>query len=531
MIRHRTRNQVWVFDLFKLGVLLILALVLFYFWQAAARESAVVSAPAAAPPTAIPPTEPPATAPQEEATATPQPAAETGDNTATPPAAEVPPTEPPPAPAAPTINPLPASLTTGVVELSGTGEPGSSVEIVANGQVIGVAPVGADGTWSFTADLPDAGDYTLIARAQTAAGAAPVESEPLALSLSLPQIAPPEFSLPDVNFAAGEVALSGRGEPGGIVEIVANGQVIGTAPVGADGTWSFTAKTLDPGDYNLTLRSLAANGDVLAESEAVAINVAAPQMAAPALTVPAEALPAGEVELSGSGEPGSEVAIVIDGQVVGQTTVGSDGTWKFTTNLPAAGDYQIAVQALDAGGAVLAESDAATVSATAPQIAAPALDVPAGDIEAGAVTLTGSGEPNSQVEVLVDGKTVGLANVSASGRWRLNTRLDEAGTYEVTVRAVDAAGTVVAAAEPVQLSVAAPAPHAATAEDGQAYIVQADDWLSKLADKFYGDMFTYPTIVDATNAKAATDSTFATIDNPDLIEIGWKLWIPAAPAE
>ncbi|MCG3208083.1 MAG: hypothetical protein FOGNACKC_01684 [Anaerolineae bacterium] len=521
MIRHRTRNQVWVFDLFKLSVLLILALLLFYFWQAAARESAIVSAPTAAPPTAIPPTEPPTAAP--EATATTQPA------TATPTPS---PTEPPPAPAAPTINPLPAGLTAGVVELSGTGEPGSSVEIVANGQVIGTAPVGTDGTWSIAADLPDAGDYSLIARTQAAAGAAAIESEPLALSLSLPQIPPPEFSLPDVNFAAGGVALSGTGEPGGIVEIVANGQVIGTAPVGDDGTWSFTAKTLDPGDYNLSLRSLAANGDVLAESEAVAINVAAPQMAAPELTVPAEALPAGEVELSGRGEPGSEVAIVIDGRVVGQTTVGSDGTWKFTANLPAAGNYQIAVQALDAGGAVLAESDAATVSVTAPQIAVPALDVPAGDIEAGAVTLTGSGEPNSQVEVLVDGKTVGLANVSASGRWRLNTRLDEAGAYEVIVQAVDAAGAVITAAEPVQLSVVAPAPQAATpAGDGQAYIVQADDWLSKLADKFYGDMFTYPTIVDATNTKAATDSSFATITNPDLIEIGWKLWIPAAPAE
>ncbi len=59
------------------------------------------------------------------------------------------------------------------------------------------------------------------------------------------------------------------------------------------------------------------------------------------------------------------------------------------------------------------------------------------------------------------------------------------------------------------------------------YSVQADDWLSKLADKFYGDLFAYPAIFDATNAMAATDSSYATIANADLIEPGWKLCIPS----
>lgn len=64
--------------------------------------------------------------------------------------------------------------------------------------------------------------------------------------------------------------------------------------------------------------------------------------------------------------------------------------------------------------------------------------------------------------------------------------------------------------------------------EGQSYTVQTGDWLSKLADKFYGDTQAWQVIVDATNAKAATDSTFAPITNPNLIEVGQKLWIPAA---
>lgn len=59
-------------------------------------------------------------------------------------------------------------------------------------------------------------------------------------------------------------------------------------------------------------------------------------------------------------------------------------------------------------------------------------------------------------------------------------------------------------------------------------IVQADDWLSKLAEKFLGDVLAFPAIAEATNAKAATDSSYATIDNVDIIEPGWKLCIPEA---
>jgi hypothetical protein len=62
----------------------------------------------------------------------------------------------------------------------------------------------------------------------------------------------------------------------------------------------------------------------------------------------------------------------------------------------------------------------------------------------------------------------------------------------------------------------------------QDYSVQADDWLSKLADKFYGDILAYPAIVEATNVAAQADGSYATITNPDLIEIGWKICVPSA---
>jgi phosphate transport system substrate-binding protein len=63
---------------------------------------------------------------------------------------------------------------------------------------------------------------------------------------------------------------------------------------------------------------------------------------------------------------------------------------------------------------------------------------------------------------------------------------------------------------------------------GQDYVVVADDWLSKLADKYLGNPLAYPAIVEYTNKKNAEDSSYAKITNPDLIEVGWKVYIPSA---
>ena len=81
----------------------------------------------------------------------------------------------------------------------------------------------------------------------------------------------------------------------------------------------------------------------------------------------------------------------------------------------------------------------------------------------------------------------------------------------------------------VMLAIASILPGVATADsppNGEDYVVQADDWLSKLADKFYGDPLAYLIIFDGTNAKATEDDSYAPIADPNIIEIGQKLFIP-----
>src|SRR5262245_14935245 len=62
--------------------------------------------------------------------------------------------------------------------------------------------------------------------------------------------------------------------------------------------------------------------------------------------------------------------------------------------------------------------------------------------------------------------------------------------------------------------------------EGEVYVVQADDRLSKIAEKYYQDTTSSSFIVQATTAKAIEDPSFTPLPNPDLLEIGQKLWIP-----
>ncbi len=65
-----------------------------------------------------------------------------------------------------------------------------------------------------------------------------------------------------------------------------------------------------------------------------------------------------------------------------------------------------------------------------------------------------------------------------------------------------------------------------TANCAQTYIVAQGDWLSTIAQKLLGDVKAYTAIQQATNEAASSDSSFATITDPNKIEVGQKLCIP-----
>jgi fermentation-respiration switch protein FrsA (DUF1100 family) len=74
-----------------------------------------------------------------------------------------------------------------------------------------------------------------------------------------------------------------------------------------------------------------------------------------------------------------------------------------------------------------------------------------------------------------------------------------------------------------------PAPAAAqTASCAQTVTVQAGDTLSTIAGRMLSDASAYDRILAATNAAAAIDESFATLESANRLNIGWKLCIPGA---
>ncbi len=90
-------------------------------------------------------------------------------------------------------------------------------------------------------------------------------------------------------------------------------------------------------------------------------------------------------------------------------------------------------------------------------------------------------------------------------------------------------GLVLAAAVLLS-SIALPAPAMAQTACAQTVTVQAGDTLSTIAGRTLGNAAAYDRIIAATNAAAASDDSFATIESANRLAIGWKLCIPAGNA-
>ena len=64
-------------------------------------------------------------------------------------------------------------------------------------------------------------------------------------------------------------------------------------------------------------------------------------------------------------------------------------------------------------------------------------------------------------------------------------------------------------------------------QGGETYTIQADDWLSKIAEKQYGDPLAYSAIVYYNNLQAAEDETINVIEDPNSVEVGWTIFLPS----
>lgn len=158
------------------------------------------------------------------------------------------------------------------------------------------------------------------------------------------------------------------------------------------------------------------------------------------------------VTIEGTGEPGAEVEVVINGNTE-TTTVDPDGNWTVDfegDTFPGDGSHEVDVTVTDPDGEVTELEGPEVVIDTTP----PVVEVESGTDSTGdsfnetvhtasGVTITGTSEPGAAIEVVIDGHTQ-TTTVDENGNWSVNFGTDQLGggeyTTEATITATDSFG-------------------------------------------------------------------------------------------
>ncbi|KDR59107.1 hypothetical protein APPUASWS_001105, partial [Arthrospira platensis str. Paraca] len=355
------------------------------------------------------------------------------------------------APDAPTITTTGATKDT-TPEITGTAEPGSTVEIFLDGTSLGTATADDSGNWTFTpATALAEGEFSFTASATDAAGNTSDESTTVSLTVDTSAPDAPEITTSDITNGV----IEGTAEPGSTVEVFLDGNSIGTATADGDGNWTFTPATaLAEGEFSFTASATDAAGNTSDESTTVSLTVDTSAPDAPEITT--SDITNGVIE--GTAEPGSTVEVFLDGNSIGTATADGDGNWTFTpATALAEGEFSFTASATDAAGNTSDEST--TVSLTVDTSAPDAPEITTSDITNGVIE--GTAEPGSTVEVFLDGNSIGTATADGDGNWTFTpaTALAE-GEFSFTASATDAAGNTSDESTTVSLTVDTSAPDA-----------------------------------------------------------------------
>ncbi|MGP4955711.1 BapA/Bap/LapF family large adhesin [Pseudomonas helleri] len=312
--------------------------------------------------------------------------------------------------------------------LTGKGEAGSTVIVKnADGEQVGTAVVGADGSFEVTLDAAQGNGTTLEVTLTDKAGNVSTAT-PVVVGEAVAPEAPT-----DLVVSADGLTVTGKGEPGSTVTIKDSaGNVIGTGTVGDDGNFDVTLGTAQTNGETLGVTLTSPGGLTSPSISVIAGDTTAPE-APTNLAVSDDGL-----ALTGKGEAGSTV-IVKDaaGLQIGAGVVDAEGNFSITLDSAQTNGQTLNVTLTDKAGNISQVGSVVAGDTTAPE-------APTGlGVSADGLTLSGKGEVGSTVTVKdAAGNVIGSGPVGADGSFEITLDPAQTNGETLAVTQTDAAGNV-----------------------------------------------------------------------------------------
>ncbi|HAK8998079.1 TPA: Ig-like domain repeat protein [Salmonella enterica] len=348
----------------------------------------------------------------------------------------------------------------------GVAEPGSTVSIYLGLKHLGEVIVAKDGTWSYTLTTPlKDGEYNITATATDIAGhTSATASLPFTIDTRISYFSAEIETTNDSGIVGDNVTnntrptFTGKTEPNAIISVInseTGEEVIFKANDKGEWTFNFTSDSVE-GINNLTFTVEDVAGNKKDFSFSYVIDTIAPVPP----TVSLEdyvVLPNGIIlsgndlpALVGTAEPKSTILLMRDGKLYDSIEVDSNGTWNYQfSNKFLQGAYDIEIISQDAAGN---KSSTVKYSFTIQtEVVPPKAELDASDDSGAkgdwitnkhnALTLLGTADRFATVNILIDGKTIGVTTADADGNWNFDiSRNLSDNVYKITVESIDPLG-------------------------------------------------------------------------------------------
>ncbi len=327
------------------------------------------------------------------------------------------------------------------VEITGSGEAGDTINFFVDGSATPLGSVVADaltGAYDFTTSI-SGGLHTIKVSDTDGAGltgALSAASSPFHVAPIAPVIGSAIGQIngqprPQPLDASHQFFVSGTGEAGDTIKLYADGgaTAIGTGSVAPDGTFRVqTSVLLSDGSHTLTATD-AAGADVSALSAGLTVYV--DPAAVTGVAQVGIAAYGGTIELTGNGQAGDTITLMLGSTVIGTGTVDATTGQFDVTSSPAdpqlftPGSHQIAVTQTDSlGHTGPAVAVNVLVGAPPPHINS-VLSVPD---PTGRVEVKGTGDAGSTITLYADHNTttaIGTGTVGANGQFDIYSAIEQ----------------------------------------------------------------------------------------------------------